>query len=206
MLDWIEAHQGAVLLVLAAIVGAAGLVVLAASLRLMRLVAGLLAEVREAGLEERRPNVVVDLVVDGPVLSLALRNIGRRPAVGVELSIEPDLVARREGDRLVTVGQLPIGSRLAFLGPGTAFEEFLNASAFDFFRLNSEAEVATGVVSFGDPAGTAYSSPWTVDLAAWRRRQYVVHRNLDDLCRTVDDLRLAVQDLPDRMRPPTGER
>ncbi len=204
MLDWIEQHQGAVVLVLAFVFGLSGLLLFGVGLRLSRLVAEALRELRRLRSDEVRPYVVLDVALEGTNVVLALRNVGRRPACGVELRVGPECAVRVEDGRTIRLADLAIAGRLEFLPPQSAYEELASPSAAEFLRLNEARPTIEGRLEYGDPTGARYQVPVRIDLTPLGRRRRVVHRSLDDVHDSLEGLRAAVDALPGRL-PPTEE-
>jgi hypothetical protein len=110
----------------------------------------------------RRPDVIVEFLLDDELLFLAVRNIGDAPATRVRVRLEPSI--RGLGGQL-DVGSLALLRRLEFLGPGREIRALVDSLASYFNRPEPRAVSAN--VSYADPRGRRYRGTIRHDLAVF---------------------------------------
>jgi hypothetical protein len=121
--------------------------------------------------EQRRPDVILDVVFEDGLLFLALRNIGSRPAVAISTEFcRPLLGLGGTKD----VAALPLFRRLEFLAPGREIKTLLDSSASWFGRR--QATKITARVAYRDAEGERYETTLKHDLAVYRQVAYVTRR------------------------------
>jgi hypothetical protein len=121
--------------------------------------------------EQRRPDVILDVVFEDGLLFLALRNIGSRPAVAVSTEFGRPLLGLG-GTK--DVAALPLFRRLEFLAPGREIRTLLDSSASWFRRR--QATKFTARVAYRDADGKRYETTLKHDLAVYREVAYVTRR------------------------------
>ena len=121
--------------------------------------------------EQRRPDVILDVVFEDGLLFLALRNIGSRPAVAVSTEFGRPLLGLG-GTK--DVAALPLFRRLEFLAPGREIKTLLDSSASWFGRR--QATKITARVAYRDAEGERYETTLKHDLAVYRQVAYVTRR------------------------------
>jgi len=115
------------------------------------------------------PYVIVDFVFDRGVLSIAIKNIGSRPAFGVRVKFIPKLMGV-EGT--VEVSALPLFSALEFLPGGKEISTFLDNSA-SYFRSQQPEQITTRI-SYQDANGEKFANNIRHNLAIYREIGYGV--------------------------------
>jgi hypothetical protein len=121
--------------------------------------------------EQRRPDVILDVVFEDGLLFLALRNIGSRPAVAISTEFGRPLLGLG-GTK--DVAALPLFRRLEFLAPGREIKTLLDSSASWFGRR--QATKITARVAYRDAEGERYETTLKHDLAVYRQVAYVTRR------------------------------
>ena len=120
----------------------------------------------------RRPEVIVEFLLDDELLFLAVRNIGDAPATRVRVRLEPSI--RGLGGQL-DVGGLALLRRLEFLGPGREIRALVDSLASYLERQEPRAVSAT--VSYADPRGRRYRATIRHDLAVFSGLPVAVRRS-----------------------------
>ena len=125
-----------------------------------------------ANASRRRPEVIVEFLLEDELLFLAVRNIGDAPATRVRVRLEPSI--RGLGGQL-DVGGLALLRQLEFLGPGREIRAFVDSLAAYLERQEPRAVSAT--VSYADPGGRRYRATIRHDLAVFGSLPAVVRRS-----------------------------
>lgn len=120
----------------------------------------------------RRPEVIVEFLLEDELLFLTVRNIGDAPATRVRVRLEPSI--RGLGGQL-DVGGLALLRQLEFLGPGREIRAFVDSLASYLERQEPRAVSAT--VSYADPRGRRYRVTIRHDLAVFSSLPAVVRRS-----------------------------
>jgi hypothetical protein len=118
-------------------------------------------------LSDPDPYVIVDFVFDRGLLSIAIKNIGSRPAFGVRVDFSHQLMGV-EGT--VEVSALPLFRALEFLPGGKEISTFLDSSA-SFFRSKQPVEITTRI-SYQDARGARFTNTIRHNLEIYREIGY----------------------------------
>ncbi|MBZ5546437.1 MAG: hypothetical protein LAO22_00540 [Acidobacteriia bacterium] len=113
------------------------------------------------------PYVIVDFVFDRGLLSIAIKNIGSRPAFGVRVEFSHKLMGV-EGT--VEVSALPLFSALEFLPGGKEISTFLDSSA-SYFRSQQPEQITTRI-SYQDARGGRFTNAIHHNLEIYRAIGY----------------------------------
>lgn len=113
------------------------------------------------------PYVIVDFVFDRGLLSIAIKNIGSRPAFGVRVEFSHKLMGV-EGT--VEVSALPLFSALEFLPGGKEISTFLDSSA-SYFRSQQPEQITTRI-SYQDARGGRFTNTIHHNLEIYRAIGY----------------------------------
>jgi hypothetical protein len=123
---------------------------------------------RNAGLDPD-PHVIVDIVFDRGLLSIAIKNVGARPAYGVRVEFSHKLMGV-EGT--VEVSALPLFSQLEFLPGGKEISTHLDSAA-SYFRSGQPTEI-TAHITYKDQQGERYSQGILHNLEIYRKIGYTL--------------------------------
>ena len=115
------------------------------------------------------PYVIVDFVFDRGLLSISIKNIGSRPAIGVRVEFSHRLMGV-EGT--VEVSALPLFNALEFLPGGKEISTFLDSSA-SFFRSKQPVEITTRI-SYQDAHRGRFTNTIRHNLEIYREIGYGV--------------------------------
>jgi hypothetical protein len=110
----------------------------------------------------------VDFVFDRGMLSIAIKNIGARPAYGVRVQFSHRLMGV-EGT--VEVSALPLFSQLEFLPGGKEIGTHLDRSV-SYFRSGQPVEITTQII-YRDECGERHSNTIRHNLEIYRKIGYV---------------------------------
>jgi hypothetical protein len=115
-----------------------------------------------------RPDVIVEFLFERGMFSIAVRNIGDRPALKASVAFDKKIVGvggARE------ISGLALFKNIEFLGPGREIVAFLDTSD-SYFRRQQPTNVSARV-SYGDADGHTYEATITHDLEIFRELGYV---------------------------------
>ncbi len=119
-----------------------------------------------------RPEVIVEFLFDRGVLSIAVRNIGNRPALKVTVAFDRKIVGVG-GSREISA--LALFRNIEFLGPGREIATLLDSSP-SYFGRRQPTKISARV-TYRDPEGGTYDATITHDLEIYRELGYLVsHR------------------------------
>jgi hypothetical protein len=118
--------------------------------------------------------VIVDFEFERGLLSIAIRNLGDRPALDVK--VEFDKPFKGLGGRRDMNGQA-LFSKLRFLAPGREVRTLLDSAASYFAR--EEPTLLTATISYRTPAGERRRHAITHDLSIYRDLAYVPEGETD---------------------------
>jgi len=113
-----------------------------------------------------RPYVIVDFVFEQGLFSIAIENIGDRPAVG--LSIAFDKTFHGAGGQVIPT--MAIFEGIPFLAPRRRITTLLDSSAAYYAR--HEPTDITVTVTYSDSSGAAFKDAMRHDLAIYRDVRY----------------------------------
>ena len=119
-------------------------------------------------------DVIVDFEFERGLLSIAIRNLGDRPALDVKIEFDKPfkgLGGSRE------MNSLALFSSLRFLAPGREIRTLLDSTAAYFAR--KEPTLLTATVSYRTPAGERRRHAITHDLSIYRDLAYVPEGETD---------------------------
>jgi hypothetical protein len=119
-------------------------------------------------------DVIVDFVFERGLLSIAIRNLGDRPALDVKVEFDKPfkgLGGSRE------MNSLALFSKLRFLAPGREVRTLLDSAAPYFAR--EEPTLLTATISYRTPAGERRRHAITHDLSIYRDLAYVPEGETD---------------------------
>jgi hypothetical protein len=115
-----------------------------------------------------RPEVIVEFLFDCGVFSIAVRNIGDRPAQKVSVAFNKRIVGVG-GAREISA--LALFKSIEFLGPCREIVTFLDTSD-SYFRRQQPTNVSARV-SYSDSDGSTYEATIINDLEIYRELGYV---------------------------------
>jgi hypothetical protein len=115
------------------------------------------------------PYVIVDFVFDRGLLSIAIKNIGSRPAFGVRVGFSHKLMGVAG---TVEVSALPLFHELEFLPGGKEISTILDSSA-SYFRSEQPVKITTRI-SYRDARGVKLTSTIHHNLEIYREIGYRV--------------------------------
>jgi hypothetical protein len=114
-----------------------------------------------------RPYVIVDFVFEAGLFTIAIENIGDRPAIDVSIRFDKEF----HGPSGQAVSKLGLFRKIPFLAPRRRIVTFLDSSAAYFARR--EPTDITAAVVYADASGTAFKDTMHHDLAIYRDVSYV---------------------------------
>jgi hypothetical protein len=123
---------------------------------------------RGAAAGRGRPEVIVEFLFDRGVFSIAVRNIGDRPALKVSVAFNKKIVGIG-GTREISA--LALFRNIEFLGPCREIVTLVDTSA-SYFRRQQPTNVSAAV-SYRDSDGSTYEATITHDLEIYRELGYV---------------------------------
>lgn len=115
-----------------------------------------------------RPEVIVEFLFDRGLLSISVRNIGDRPAIGVSVKFNKKIVGLG-GSK--DISAIALFRNIEFLGPGREVVTFLDASS-SYFKRKQPTKVSAQI-SYNDPEGRRYESKINHDLEIYREIIYL---------------------------------
>ncbi|HEV2883456.1 MAG TPA: hypothetical protein VGW36_01285 [Pyrinomonadaceae bacterium] len=115
-----------------------------------------------------RPEVIVEFLFDRGRLSLAVRNIGQRPAIGVSVKFDKKIMGLG-GSK--DISAMALFRNLEFLGPGREIVTFLDSSG-SYFAHDQPVKVTAQIV-YRDPEGRSFESKFNHDLEIYRELTYL---------------------------------
>ena len=115
-----------------------------------------------------RPDVIVEFLFDCGLFSIAVRNIGNRPALKVSATFDKKIVGIGGAKE---ISALALFRNIEFLGPGREIVTFLDTS-HSYFRHKQPTNISVRV-SYNDSAGASYEATITHDLEIYRELGYI---------------------------------
>lgn len=154
-----------------------------------------LVEARKAQAEAERPYVVVTVepaVATQLVMELVVRSMGRRPAFGVRISLDPPPQRTdedQEGYRMAEAKMLsqPIG----MLAPGQELR-----TTFDFIpdRLKTDLPSEyTATITYSDSSGHSYDETALLDLYVGQGTTHVVTYGIHDVAKSLREVKKTLK-------------
>jgi len=110
-----------------------------------------------------RPEVIVDFIFDKGLLSIQIKNIGRRPAHNVHIDFDKQFYGL-SGSKLFP--ELAMFKNISFLAPGKELTTFLDSSSAYFER--DEPAQHTISVAYKDHRGKDYNDTIKHNLDIYR--------------------------------------
>jgi len=114
-----------------------------------------------------RPYVIVDFVFESGLFTIAIENIGERPAIDLSMVFDKEF----HGARGQVIPKLALFRRIPFLAPRRRIVTFLDSSAAYFAR--GEPTDITVTVAYADASGTSFKDVMRHDLGIYRDVSYV---------------------------------
>ena len=108
------------------------------------------SSLRPADALDPAPCVIVDFVFDRGLLSIAVKNIGARPAYGVRVEFSHRIMGMGGA---VEVSALSLFSQLGFLAPGREISTLVDRSA-SYFRSKQPVEITVNITYQGEEGET----------------------------------------------------
>ena len=115
-----------------------------------------------------RPDVIVEFLFDRGLLSIAVRNIGDRPAFKVSVAFDKKIVGMGGAKE---ISALALFRNIEFLGPGREIAAFVDSSR-SYFARQEPTELSLRV-SYRDADGIAYETTIVHDLEIYRELGYL---------------------------------
>jgi hypothetical protein len=116
-----------------------------------------------------RPEVIVEFLFDRGLLSVAVRNIGDRPAIRVTVTFDKKIIGL--GGKSEISG-LPLFRNIEFIGPGREIVTLVDSSG-SYFQRKQPTKISAKI-SFSDPEKRKYESTIKHDLEIYRGLTYLV--------------------------------
>lgn len=114
-----------------------------------------------------RPRIIVEFVFDRGLLSIAVRNIGERPALKVAVAFEPQFNGMGGAKRVSEQG---LFRNIEFLGPGREVSTLLDHCAA--YLARGEPARISARVTYCDVDGGTFSDTMAHDLGIYRDVAY----------------------------------
>ena len=124
--------------------------------------------------ERPRPYVIVDFVFDSGLFTIAVENIGDRPAIDVSIIFDKEV----HGARGQAIPKLGLFRRIPYLAPRRRITTFLDSSAAYFARR--EPTDITVTVTYADGSGTSFKDAMHHDLGIYRDVSYMSPRRQEE--------------------------
>ena len=118
--------------------------------------------------------MIADVVFDNGLFTIAVENIGDRPAIDVAVRFDKEF--HGAGGR--SIPKLALFRRIPFLAPRRRITTFLDSSAAYFARR--EPTDITATVTYNDASGTAFKDVIHHDLAIYQDVSYVGPPRLEE--------------------------
>lgn len=118
--------------------------------------------------DSRRPEVIVEFLFDRGGLSIAVRNIGERPAVKVSVKFDKKIVGLGGAKE---ISALKVFKNVEFLGPGREITTFLDASS-SYFKRKQPTKIAASIL-YSDSEHRKYETTIKHDLEIYRDISYL---------------------------------
>jgi hypothetical protein len=118
---------------------------------------------KRAAAPDPDPYVIVDFVFDRGLLSIAIKNIGTRPAYGVRVEFSHKVMGV-EGT--VEISSLPLFRALEFLPGGKEISAFLDSGG-SYFRSKQPLQITTHI-TYQDAGGERFSNAIHHNLEIYR--------------------------------------
>jgi hypothetical protein len=115
-----------------------------------------------------RPDVIVEFLFDCGLFSIAVRNIGNRPALKVSVTFDKKIIGVGGAK---DISALALFRNIEFLGPGREVVTFLDSS-HSYFRRKQPTIISVRV-SYRDSDGASYAATITHDLEIYRELGYI---------------------------------
>ncbi|MDP1589759.1 MAG: hypothetical protein Q8M07_18545 [Prosthecobacter sp.] len=115
-----------------------------------------------------RPYVVFDLVPEGPIFEVVLRNTGQTAAINLSIAVTPRLVSRvRDHDRVCTLTDKPI----TFFAPGREIREFIG-NWQEVRQLSPSLEFSVHL-QYWDVSNKSFTETFKINLWGQDERVYI---------------------------------
>ena len=109
--------------------------------------------------DSRRPEVIVEFLFDRGGLSIAVRNIGERPAIKVSVKFNKKIVGLGGAKE---ISALNVFKNVEFLGPGREITTFVDASS-SYFKRKQPTKISARI-SYSDSENRKYDTTINHDL------------------------------------------
>lgn len=152
-------------------------------------------DARLAEREASRPYVIVTIESwpsDRSIFDLAVANIGRRPALGVSVRLDPPPARARETEGVEIAKVKMLTEPIAMLAPGQSIRSFYDDHA-ERGGVEGLPVLHRVYLAYQDSSGVEYREESVLDLEAERGSLFVQEKTLHHLVQSVEAIRLTLR-------------
>ena len=187
MIDWLDAHQGAVMALLTLVYVLATITLVIVAIRGNRTAQRQLELAVDLERRRSRPYITFDLEPRKGLMYVTLRNSGITAAFNVKTVVTPKVEQVLRGQR----HEVPLTKHIiTTIPPGRVLEVLLDSSS-SFFAQTPE-RLFSGRIEYHDESGHGYEELIKIDLAFWEHVTYTPDPNV---AKEVEKVAQAIQAL-----------
>jgi len=146
----------------------------------------MLEKIKTESYLERRPYLVSDFKSQKNELYFYIENIGKTPAIDVEIKINPDF----ELINVDSINNSIFKDKIEFYPPKKVVKTFINSTNV-FFRKNPNKFDVT--ISYKDTFNNKFSEHLTLDLNHHKKQNYVIEKDINDLIKSLENIKKVLE-------------
>ena len=165
-------------------------------------------QLRQAAILERsrvRPFVILELVLDPPIILVSVKNIGQTPAFDVKFNVSPNIETLHGGK-----GMYPSIERVApmsFIANGIAMlppQREISGMVGTWVRVKEVHPALRfgGFASYKGPDGVSYSDPFIADLSIYEDLLRPASKDIHDVAKELEEISTTLRRISDNVREP----
>lgn len=184
MINWCNANQGFVMVVLTFVYVAATIYIVQLGKHANKIAQANLKTLEELEREKSRPVIDLAIVADNPLVSLQVSNHGLTPAYDIRISIMPSLKYFQDDGKDIPLGILKHG--IGSLAPGSNTTTLIGS--FSQLKERNSNLQYDGTATFRDVNNTSYETPIHIDLRWMENNRYIHRKTLHDVAEQIEKL------------------
>lgn len=143
--------------------------------------------------ERKKPSVIFDIVTNGNIIHVIVKNIGLSPALKIKISITPSLHSE---------GEIPglINNEISFLSPGRELRDFVGTGS-SFLQNKSDSDLVFEIfIEYEDLLGMHYKDNYIIDFTIFKKigpikfnGLHEINKNIEDVSKNLINLNKTIQ-------------
>lgn len=192
MINWLNSNQGATTAILTAVYVIATIAIVSMMVKANALTQMNIQLSKELDQARLRPYIIFDIITEGSLFYLELRNEGLSPAVNIFVKISPELNTKNRGSPFAFVH-----SPISFIAPQRKMKDFISAG-WSFFEIHKNPKFRCDI-SYEDISGHKFQEVIELDLNYLKNVQQIAlqetPKEINHLRNELRDFKVAVMKL-----------